>query len=92
MDQPIQIEMYLFCPTSGGNGPKIIIFSWFFDRRAVLMYLQRNKILGFDQYDPGKFIEADMSDHISTTDLGNDIDLPLQPALPGVVCCTQESC
>ena len=82
--KPIHIEMHLCFRTSGGKWTNNN-FLWSPDQRAVLMYLQRNKILGFDQYDPAKFIELDLSEHTSWTDSGTDIDLPLQCALPGVI-------
>ena len=81
--KPIHIEMDLCFRTSGGKWTNNN-FRWSSDQRAVLMYVQRNNILGFDQYDPAKCIELDMFDPISRTDSGDDIDLPLQCALPGV--------
>ena len=74
------IEMQLLFPQSDG-GYATTLEKMSADLRAVVEYLHRNGFVKQDLHGQ-LFIEVDVSDHISVTESGNDIDLPLQYQLP----------
>ena len=80
------IEMQFLFPQSNGGWSRSR-FDWTQAQRAVVEYLDWIGVVRKDPHnhaDNERFIEVDASNHISVTESGNDIDLPLQCPLPGV--------